>query len=181
MNNCPKEKEETQSLKLYDSPIMLKSRISQRNVGNMHPKQQCLYRFTKTSRWKHPNTSCDHRSLIRQNITKNIICHDCVKLQEILVSAFRPPISSTCSKRAVKDEKINYCITLQRWTKPALDYEQAALQHCQHTCGSVQHQGTLRQLPLLFFSKTLTPGQHHKIMNVINKVQSSEISSMYLP
>lgn len=30
--------------------------------------------------------------------------------------------------------------------KPVWDYEQAALQHCQHTCVRVRHQGTLKPL-----------------------------------
>lgn len=38
------------------------------------------YRFTEASRWKHSNASSKHRSFIRQNISKNVVCNNCIKL-----------------------------------------------------------------------------------------------------
>ena len=58
--------------------------------------------------------------------------------------------------------------------KPVLDYERAALLHCQHTCEKVQHQDTLRQLPSLSSSIALMPVQFpeckntHKFINEAN-------------
>lgn len=54
--------------------------------------------------------------------------------------------------------------------KPVWDYEQAALQHCQHTCVRVRYQGILQQLPRLFSSKALMPGKYLKVLITLYKI-----------
>ena len=39
------------------------------------------YRFTNTGRWKHSNASRNHWCFIRQYVTENVVCDNCVKLQ----------------------------------------------------------------------------------------------------